>query len=86
MPCLRSPSTSSMAKAFDPTQLISLKYSGLHSQRPGAWHPALHQRAPGLEHPDLDLERLGLGDGVVGDVDAAGVAHRDPVEALHGGT
>ena len=39
MPCLRSPSTSSMPKAFEPTQLISLKYSGLHSQRPGACTP-----------------------------------------------
>ena len=72
-----------MPKALEPTQLISLKYSGLHSHRPGRVDAALHERAAGLEHAHLDLEGLGLGDGVVGHVDAAGVAHREPVEALH---
>src|SRR3954454_22640420 len=32
MPCLRTPSTSSIPNAFDPTQLSSLKYSGVYSQ------------------------------------------------------
>ena len=39
MPCLRTPSTSSTPKALDPTQVISLKYSGEYSQRPGPWTP-----------------------------------------------
>ena len=39
MPWRRVPSTSSTPKALEPTQLISLKYSGLHSQRPGACTP-----------------------------------------------
>ncbi len=40
MACLRTPSTSSTPNALEPTQLISLKYSGLHSHRPGACTPA----------------------------------------------
>src|SRR3954447_6372544 len=41
MACLRFPETSSTPNALEPTQLISLKYSGLHSHRPGACTPAL---------------------------------------------
>ena len=40
MPCLRTPSTSSTPNAFEPTQLISLKYSGVYSQLVVPWTPA----------------------------------------------
>ena len=50
---------------------ISLKYSGAPLPPGGAVHAALDQRAPLAQEADPDLERLGLADGVVHDVDAA---------------
>ena len=81
MPCLRTPSTSSIPNAFDPTQLSSLKYSGVYSQLVGAVHARLHDRAVRLQQADADLERLLLRDGVVHHVDAAGERHREPGRA-----
>ena len=40
MPCLRTPSTSSNPKAFEPTIEISLKYSGVSSHQVGPCTPA----------------------------------------------
>ena len=40
MPWRRTPSTSSSPNAFEPTQLISLKYSGVHSHDVGPCTPA----------------------------------------------
>jgi len=59
-----------------------LKYSGLHSQRPGAWTPAFTSVPAGGENPHPHLERLGLADGVVDDVDRPGVRHRQPLQRL----
>ncbi len=67
----------------DPADLLEVERAPLPAA--GGMHAALDQRAPGPQHPHLDLERLRLADGVVGHVDAAGVAHGQPVEALHGG-
>ena len=64
----------------DPADLLEVER--LHSHGRGRGHRS-SRASPRLEHPDLDLERLGLADRVVGDVDAARVAHREPVEALH---
>ena len=65
----------------DPADLLEVERAPLPAA--GRVDAALHERAPRLQHPDLDLERLGLADGVVGDVDPAGVAHREAAEALH---
>ena len=66
----------------DPADLLEVERAPLPPA--GRVHAALHERAAGLEHPHLHLEGLRLADGVVGDVDAAGVAHRDAGQALHG--
>ena len=58
----------------DPGDLLEVERAPLPSAR--RVHAALHERAARLEHADAHLERLGLADGVVDDVDAAGVAHR----------
>src|ERR1700755_1374096 len=82
MACLRSPSTSSTPNALEPTQLISLKYSGLHSQRPGACTPAFTNVSTRLQNTHTHLESLGLADGVVDHVDGTGVGHRQALQRL----
>ena len=66
----------------DPADLLEVERAPLPA--PGRVHAALHERAARLEHAHLDLEGLGLADGVVDDVDAAGVAHRHAGQTLHG--
>ena len=62
--------------------MISLKYSGLHSHRPGACTPAFTNvpRALRTRTPTSNVSRLA--DGVVDDVDRAGVGHRQPLQRL----
>ena len=71
MPCLRTPSTSSNPNAFEPTNEISLKYSGVSSQNVGPCTPAFTSVPRACSDARADLERLLLADRVVDDVDAA---------------
>ena len=81
MPCWRTPSTSSKPNAFEPVNVISLKYTGVSSHRAGSVHAELHQ-ASARAAPSADLERLGRADRVVHHVDPAGERHRQPVGRL----
>jgi hypothetical protein len=57
MACWRTPSTSSTPKAFDPTQVSSLKYSGGHHHRSGGFTP-LSTSAPRVRSSRTDTFEL----------------------------
>ena len=82
MACLRCPSTSSIAEGIraDPADLLEVQRAPLPPA--GGVHTGLHQRPPRAQDPHPDFECLGLADGVVDDVDGAGVGHRQTLQRL----
>ena len=96
MPCLRTPSTSSIPNTLEPVNVSSLEYTGGVFPLGGAVHAELHEAPVGGRDATPDLQRLGGPDGVIDHFDAAGKGHgqsigrsehtarpgRDPLEHL----